>query len=132
MVGTFVLLPYSQITKFGKLKILRIERPLVLTNLSQKQRYECIAKIKEYVTELAISLSCDFVEIELYDKILDFIFFPSSLSTIGSFNLIQDYESLIDQSFEEIRTTICYELINDKSLFHINKKRIFSSNVGKK
>lgn len=123
LVGTFVLLPYSQITKFGKLKILRIERPLILTHLRNKQRAKVIAILKEYVTELAISLSCDFIEMELYDQILDTIFFPSSLSTIGSFNLTQDYESLVDSSFEEIKTTFCYELINDESLSSIPKKK---------
>jgi len=123
LVGTFVLLPYSQITKFGKVKILRIERPLILPHLRSKQRAKVITILKEYVTELAISLSCDFIEMELYDQILDTIFFPSSLSTIGSFNLPQDYESLVDSSFEEIQTTICYELLKDDSLSPIPKKK---------
>lgn len=123
MVGTFVLLPYSQITKFGKVKILRIERPLILTHLRSKQRKKVVTTIKEYVTNLALSLSCDYIEIELYDQIDDPIFFPSSLSTIGSFNLPQDYEMFVDSSFEEMNTTICYELHNGESSSPLSKKK---------
>jgi hypothetical protein len=84
--------------------------------------------MKRYTTECAVSFRYDSLEMELYDVIDDEIFFPSSLSTVGTFNFPQDYECLIDSSFKERRITMCFEVTQDKKPYSIkrDKRKWFS------
>ena len=123
LLGTFILQPYTNIQKIRKVKILRIERPLVTPDLSNIKRVQVFDSIKKYVEALAISLSYDFIEMELYELIDDEIFFPSSLSTVGSFNFPQDQIYLTDDSFDEMKSLICYEMINGETLSPKNTKK---------
>jgi hypothetical protein len=91
--------------------------------------------MKRYVVKLAISLSYDFIEMELYNSLNEDIYFPSSLSTVGTFNLPADYDCLVDNSFKEIKKTLCFEIIKEqkqeytesrqRSLFNNLRKRFY-------
>lgn len=125
LVGTFVLQPYCEAQGYKAsmlyaIPILRIERPLVDITLGERRRLEVFKEIKDHVLRVAKLNSYDFVEMELYDRINDEIFFPSSLSTVGSFNLAGDYGYLKDDSFEEIKKTVCFEIFSDREALHVD------------
>lgn len=121
LLGTFVLQPYFEIEKSGVTRVLRVERPLVLNTLGGRKRSEVFEEMNSYVTKFASSHLYDCVEMELYDRIDDDIFFPSSLSTIGTFNLLKDFESLQSDAFEEVKTTLCFEFPNDIGEYKMSK-----------
>jgi hypothetical protein len=123
LVGTFLLQSYREKRNDKLIKILRIERPLVITNLTYKKRLEIFGTMKRYVVQLAISLSYDFIEMELYKSINEDIYFPSSLSTLGTFNLPEDYDCLVDNSFKEIKKTLCFEIIKEKKQEYIETRQ---------
>ena len=129
LLGTFVLQPYCDIHGPKVSKVLRIERPLAKTTLSDKKRSEVFEEMRSYAIKFAESHSYDFIEMELYDRIDDEIFFPSSLSTIGTFNLAEDFKYLRSGSFEEVKTTLCFEFLSEKGSSHGDrgKHKIFES-----
>jgi hypothetical protein len=102
--------PYSEVRGTRIRKILRVERPLPDAGLSGKKRSRVLGEIKDYAVRYASSNSCDLVEFELYERIAGDIFFPSSLSTVGTFNYPEDFGALTDTSFDIVRSTICFEL----------------------
>jgi hypothetical protein len=110
-IYAFVLQPFFEMRNYSGSKILRVERPLITTRISNKNRFKVLKEINEYALDFAKSHSYDFIEMELYDRIDDVLYFPSSLSTVGSFNFPQDYKHLRDDSFEEIRTIVCFEIM---------------------
>jgi hypothetical protein len=83
--------------------LLRIEPPLVDLTLGDKRRSEVFKEIKDHVLPVANVNFYDFVEMELSDRIDSEIFFPSSLSTVWSFNRPEDYGYLKDDTLRKSR-----------------------------
>jgi hypothetical protein len=112
LIGTFILHPYSEKRGSGISRILRMERPLLNMDLSVKKRSEAFKEVRDYISDFMRD-SCDIVEMELYERVDDEIYFPSSLAVVGTFNFPQDSRMIVDWSYEPVRTTICFEMLKD-------------------
>ena len=123
LVGTFILHPYSEKEGSRVSRILRVERPLLDVDLSVKKRTEIFKLVRDYISDFGKD-SCDILEMELYERIDDEIYFPSSLCVVGTFNFPEDSRILVDWSFETARTTVCFEMQKEDSLQTTKQKTL--------
>ena len=129
LIGTFILHPYSEKEGSRVSRILRVERPLLNMDLSVKKRTEIYKLVRNYISDFGKD-SCDILEMELYERIDNEVYFPSSLCVVGTFNFPQDSHLLVDWSFETARTTICFELQKEENLQMTNRKKSSKESIG--
>ena len=112
LIASFILTPYRELHRSRSLTILRLERPLASMRLSKRKRSEVLNAIRDYSVDWAAKGGlCDYFEMELFNFIKDEVFFPSSLSTVGSFNFVDDYSILVSRSFDKVRETTCFQFL---------------------
>jgi hypothetical protein len=92
-------------------RILRLERPLLDVDVGVKKKPEIFRLVRDYISDFGKD-SYDILEMELYERIDDEIYFPSSLCVVGTFNFPEDSRMLTDWSFR----LPCFRFLEERPL----------------
>jgi hypothetical protein len=118
--ASFYCFPYTSISRWQKIRILRVTRLLLLPDKKREDEKLIFHLIKE-IEELGRRAGVRAIEVEMYSQITSKIFFPSTTCVVNTYNTLEWKQILINKGFTAHKATLCFELdvddLADENLF---------------